>query len=139
DELTWPELVLVAAHREARAAAEHEVDLLVLQRLLRMLFDDLAACLARGVGVDAERADVETPAHRVPDEPVGHLDRVQLVEVRDAHRVSSAKRGSERRLSRSGSVARCGSMSVRFVARAVRRCSNAASVLPTRASKHAAL
>ena len=47
DELTRAELVLVAVDREPRAAAEHEVDLLVAERAFGVLLDDRAPPASR--------------------------------------------------------------------------------------------
>src|SRR6476646_1558143 len=133
-ELTSAELVLVPVDREERPAAQDEVDLFVPELALCVLLDDLPAHLERGVGVDTERPDVEVPADRMPDESVRHLDRVELVDVRDAHFASSSKRGFPRNGSRSVSWGSHFSTLSRFSSRAERRCSSAASVSPAIAS-----
>ncbi len=50
------------------SAREHDVDLLVPKELLRMLLDHVVACLPGDVCVDAERADVERPSDRAPED-----------------------------------------------------------------------
>ena len=44
---------------EARAPREDDIDLLMLERLLRMLLDDVLPDLGGHVRVDPERTDVE--------------------------------------------------------------------------------
>ena len=89
-ELSGVQLVLVAVDREDRAAAEHEVDLLVPELALGVGLDDRRTGLQGGVRVDPEGADVEATPDRTPHEAVRHLDSVELVDVRPAHRANSA-------------------------------------------------
>ena len=139
DELAGAELVLVAVDREARATAEDEVDLLMTERRLGVLLDDLArrpGC----VRVHAERTDVEPAPHGPPHEAVVQLDPVELVDVHVRHPKSSCQRGSDCRRVEVAVVGRVLADHVRTRARARRRrCANAASSSPASASKHAAL
>ena len=84
--------MLVPVDREARAAAEDEIHLLVSELRLGVLLYHLAARSGR-VGVDAECADVEAAPHRPPDETVIQLDAVELVDVGVRHPISSATAG----------------------------------------------
>ena len=74
---------LLAVDRELRAAAEHDVHLLVpagpAAELVVVLDDVLADALAR-VDVGAERPDPELPPQRVPHD-ARYCDRVEVVEV----------------------------------------------------------
>ena len=85
---------LVVAERERRAAAQHDVHLLVAVAL-GVLLDHALSRLLGAVGVRAEGADPEAAAHRPPDELAavdGH--RVELVDVRDL--VSASTRPPQR-------------------------------------------
>ena len=95
------ELVLVAVDREERPAAQDEVDLLVPELALGVGLDDRRAGLERGVRVHPERADVEAAPDRPPDEAVGHLDAVELVDVRPRSS-RRAPRNAGRRAARRG-------------------------------------
>jgi hypothetical protein len=55
-----------------------------------MGLDDRRSLFERGVRVDAEGADAEAPADRAPDETVGQLDAVELIDVRPAQCTISA-------------------------------------------------
>jgi hypothetical protein len=107
DELAGRELVVRSVDREARAAPQDEVDLLVAEAAFGVLFDDRPAHVARGVGVDAESADPEASADRAPDKAVGQLDSVELVEVGNRHSASSTQRGSACRPAKSASPWAC--------------------------------
>ncbi len=102
DELAGAELVLVAVDREARAAAQDEVDLLVAELRLGVLLDDPAGGAGR-VCVHAERSDVEATADRPPLEAVVQLDAFELVDVGVRHPKTSCQRGSDCRRVRSPS------------------------------------
>jgi hypothetical protein len=62
-------------------ARQHDVDLLVPERLLGVLLDDLVAHVRRDVGIHPERADVERPAHGPPEQrPSNDRNRLDSVE-----------------------------------------------------------
>ncbi len=138
DERSCRRVDLVAVDGERRVAARHEVQLLVLARVLAelvVLADDVHARLLADVRVDTERLDVEVRSHHRPRLVVGELER-ELGDVRGA--AHEGKSGRSRRRSKSESSAAyssaCGSSSIaRF------NCSIAASSLPVSASKQAAL
>jgi hypothetical protein len=68
--------------RERGAPREHDVDLLVPERLLGVLLHDLVTRIRREVGVHAERADVERPAQGPPEKrAVDDGDRLDLVDA----------------------------------------------------------
>lgn len=68
--------------REGCPTGEHEVDLLVPERALRMLLDDVVARIRRDVRVDSERSDVERPTNRLPQERAAHdRDRLDFVQA----------------------------------------------------------
>ena len=68
--------------RERRAPCEDEIDLLVAVGPLRVLLDDIVARVGRDVRVDPERADVERPPHRPPEQRAADdRDRLDLVEL----------------------------------------------------------
>ena len=89
DQLAGTELVVRAVDGEPGSTTQDEVDLLVPEAALGMLFDDLPADLMGRVRVDAERANPEVPTDRPPDEAVRHLDRLELVDVRPGHDIAS--------------------------------------------------
>ena len=138
DQLPGAELMLVVADGEAHAAAQHDVELLVAVQLLGVLLDHLTA-RTRRVRVDAEGLDPEPAAHRPPHEPVGQLDRVELVDVRGRHPNSSRQRGSSRSGSRSVSSAAHLRTSASSICIARRSSSNAASGFPSSDSQQALL
>ena len=139
DELAGAQLVLVALDREARAAAQHEVDLLVLEVGLAVLLDDLRAGLPRRIGVDTEALDPEPAAHRAPDEAVGHLDPVEVVDVRRLHEKSSCQRGSSCSVARSSSWGAKPRTASGSSSTALRSAAKARSASPWSASKQAEL
>ena len=72
----------LVAEREGRAPGEHDVHLLVAERPLGVLLDDVVAGILRHVRVDPERADVECSSDRAPQQrAVHHRDRLDLVEA----------------------------------------------------------
>jgi hypothetical protein len=72
----------LAVERERRTPGEHDVDLLVAERGLRVLLDDDIADAGGGIGVDPERADIERPSDRFPQErAVDDRDRLDLVQT----------------------------------------------------------
>jgi hypothetical protein len=52
---------LLITKSESGAAADDDVDLLVLPSSLGVALDDILPCLGRYKGVDSERGDVEVP------------------------------------------------------------------------------
>lgn len=84
-------LELVAVEGEARAAGVYEVELLVagVSRLVVRL-DDVLPGRSRGIGIAAERPNVEVSAHRAPGQRIGSGNGLQLVEAgyRVAHRAT---------------------------------------------------
>jgi hypothetical protein len=102
DERAGGRVDLLPVHGERRMPGEDEVDLLVPELLLRMVFDDLVTGVSRGVGVDTERRNAERLAHRLPDERAEDRDPLDVVEPKRLHpggRVVSARlrRGRVRR------------------------------------------
>jgi hypothetical protein len=73
DEAAGADVVLLAAEREARAAGDDDVHLLVPERLLAVLLDDVLAPVAR-VAVDPEGADAERPSDRPQCTPATSID-----------------------------------------------------------------
>jgi len=72
---------LLVVEGEDRATHEHDVDLLMSERLLGVLLDDLGPRVRRRVRVHSERADVEGSAHGTPEErPADDRDRLDLLE-----------------------------------------------------------
>src|SRR6185437_10825369 len=74
---------LLTVQRERRAATDDRVQLLVLEALLGVLLDDLAADLLGRVGVDAEAHEAEVTPDRPPEEAVRDGDGVELVQRGD--------------------------------------------------------
>ena len=68
---------LLAVERERGVADDHDVRLLMPERLLGVLLDDVVADRGRGVGVDPEGVDAERPAQRLPLH-AGDGDRLDL-------------------------------------------------------------
>ena len=80
---------LLAVERERGVADDHDVRLLVPERLLGVLLDDVVADGGRGVGVDPERVDPERAAQRLPLH-AGDGDRLDLGDPDDGIRLGHA-------------------------------------------------
>ena len=71
----------LVVERERRSAREDDVDLLVPERLLRVLLDDGVPGVRRDVRVDSEGADVQRPTNRAPEERAADdRNRLDLLE-----------------------------------------------------------
>jgi len=77
----------VAVQLERGAAGEHDVHLLVTERLLRMALDHLVARRIGGVGVHTEGLDSQGAADRPPAQAAGHGDRLHVRDAQTAPRL----------------------------------------------------
>ena len=74
---------LLAVEHERRPAGDDDVELLVAERLLGVLLDDVLSGLGRRVGADPEGGDAEVLAQRRPAQRPDRLHRLELGQARD--------------------------------------------------------
>ena len=86
---------LVAVERERGMADDHDVRLLVPERLLGVLLDDVVARGQRAVGVDPEGVDAERPAQRLPVH-AGDGDRLDLGDAQHGVRLRPSPKRYQR-------------------------------------------